>query len=403
MQDLFVAIETLVAEFIALPPQQLAQEQMGWQTWAQHFDQTLAEFFQQSLNRISRLHDPVLVSKFVHQLQGKFNELVEKIFKYGTRAGGQPVPDSVHDQVCQQLTVAIDGFSERFGRYFNPQMPLPYTHSQIVAGQLGQTVREIEEVYASSRVNKHLLSIALKPLVSRAAHPEGMTYYEMTYLRDFSKDLKQLRTQVEQDSYTIHFMRILSSQLKEIPFNESKTNVLLNVLLLHYNFNSPEYISFCVLSLMDKLDTLSNYEERIKILRLYVRTLQQVIIRQGASLQSGNQPPANQQIRASIEAEITYLESKLHQKPDGRSFEKIDVSLSSYELVVLVELLIKGKTILESNRSKVYRVIADSINTTGTDALSAESLRTKGNNLKSSAVDAVKSKIIKWLEIIRAW
>jgi hypothetical protein len=307
--------------------------------------------------------------------------------------------------VCLQLATAIDGFSQQFGRYFNPQTPLPYTLSQIAGSQMEKTVKEIEKLYASTKVNKHLLSIALKPLVNRAAQPAGITYYEFSYLRDFSNDLMQLRNQVDLDTYTIHFLHILSNQLKEIPFNESKTNVLLNVVLLHYNFNSPEYISFCVLNLMEKLDTLSTPEEKITILRLYVRMLQQVIVRQGASLLPGNLPTANQQIRASIDAEITYQGSKMGTKPGGRTYEKIDTSLSSYELAVLVELFIKMGVVTDTNRSKVYRVISNSFNTVGTDDVSAESLRSKGNrnNMKTSAIDAVRGRIIKWLEVIRGW
>jgi len=405
MDELFIAIERLVSEFISLPYHELSQEELRWQQWAAEFDRMLAEFFQQSLNSISRIHDPVEVSRFVHILQGKFNDLVESIFRYGSKAGAGRMPPPIYDNVCQQLTTAIDGFSQRFGRYFNPQTPLPYTHSQIVGRQMEKTVSQIQELYASTRVDKHLLSIALKPLVSRASQPAGITYYELSYLREFSADLKQLRNQVDLDTYTIHFLKILSNQLKEIPFNESRTNVLLNVVLLHYNFNSPEYISFCVLNLMEKLDSLPNPEAKVKVLRLYIRMLQQVIIRPGASLLPGEQAPVNQQIRAFIEAEITYQESKLNGQPEGRSFEKIDTALSSYELPVVVELLIKDGVITDTNRSKIYRVVSNAFNTVGSDDVSAESLRNKGNrnNMKASAIHAVRVRVIKWLEIIRGW
>ena len=405
MDELFTAIETLINEFTSLPYQTLSQEEILWRKWVANFDITLSAFFQQALNSVSRIHEPAMVSRFVHELQGKFNDLVERIFRYGSSAGENALPPPIYENVCQQLTAAIDGFSKRFGRYFNPQTPLPYTHSQIVGSQLAHTVKEIQELYASTNVDIHLLSIALKPLVLRAAQPEGITYYELSYLRDFSGDLKQLRNQVDLDTYTMHFLRILSNQLKEIPFNESETNVLLNVLLLHYNFNSPEYISFCILNLMEKLDSLPQPEEKIKILRLYIRMLQQVIIRQGASLLPGDQPPANQQIRASIEVEIDYQESKVNGKFDGRSFEKLDTALSSYELAVLIELFISSGVITETNRSKVYRVVSNSFNTVGSDEVSADSLRSKGNksNMKSSAIDAVRRRIIKSLEIIRGW
>ncbi|PUZ28599.1 hypothetical protein DCC81_03705 [Chitinophaga parva] len=405
MDELFIAIETLVNNFASLSQEQLPQADIHWGQWAPDLDKTLASFFQQSLNAISRLADQQEASRFVHTLQGKFNDLVESIFRFGSASAASPMPPTVYDNVCQQLTVAIDDFSKQFGRYLNPLTPLPYTHSQIVGRQMGKMVSQIQELYHSTRVDKPLLSIALKPLVNRATNPTGITYYELSYLQALSSDLRQLRIQEDLDTYTIHFLKILSNQLKEIPFNESKTNVLLNVVLLHYNFNSPEYISFCVLNLMEKLDTLPTPEDKIKILRLYIRMLQQVIIRPGASLLPGDLPPANQQIRSFIEAEITYQESKLNGDQQHRSFEKIDTALSSYELPVVVELLMKDGVITDTNRSKIYRVISNAFNTVGSDDVSPESLRSKGNknNMKASAVHSIRARVIKWLEIIRSW
>lgn len=405
MDDLFIVIETLVNNLTPLTGEQLSQEDIRWSEWIAELDKTLSAFFQQSLNAISRLADQAEARRFVHTLQGKFNDLVEGVFQHGSNGASSQMPATVYDNVCWHLTTAIEDFSQQFGRYLNPQTPLPYTHSQIVGRQLEKTVSQLQELYSSSRVDKHLLSIALKPLVGRATGPTGITYYELSYLREFSQDLKQLRNQVDLDTYTMHFLKILSNQLKEIPFNESRTNVLLNVVLLHYNFNSPEYISFCVLNLMEKLDTVPTAEDKIKILRLYIRMLQQVIIRPGASLLPGDQPPANQQIRSFIEAEITYQESKLNGHPERRSFEKIDTALSSYELPIVVELLIKDGVITDTNRSKIYRVISNSFNTVGSDDVSPESLRSKGNrnNMKATAIHAIRTRVIKWLEIIRSW
>lgn len=405
MDELFTAIETLVNNFASFSQEHLSQADIHWAQWAPDLDKTLASFFQQSLNAISRLADQREASRLVHTLQGKFNDLVESIFRFGSAEASSPMPPAVYDNVCQQLTAAIDDFSKQFGRYLNPLTPLPYTHSQIVGRQMGKMVSQIQELFHSTRVDKPLLSIALKPLVSRATNPTGITYYELSYLQALSSDLKQLRTQEDLDTYTIHFLKILSNQLKEIPFNESKTNVLLNVVLLHYNFNSPEYISFCVLNLMEKLDSLPTPEDKIKILRLYIRMLQQVIIRPGASLVPGDLPPANQQIRSFIEAEITYQESKHNGDQQHRSFEKIDTSLSSYELPVVVELLMKDGVITDTNRSKIYRVISNAFNTVGSDDVSPESLRSKGNknNMKATAVHSIRARVIKWLEIIRSW
>lgn len=403
MDELFTAIESLVKEVTASPFHQYLRDDSLWSQWSATFNQTVAEFFQRSYNTISRIPEQIQVTRFVHELQGKFNDLVEQLFKYSSPSGAPQHGDPVYEKVCSVLSTAIDGFSQWFGNFFNPQATLPYTHSLIVSTQLSRTAREIKERFSSTQVNKHLLLIALKPLVRRGEDPTGITYYELNYLRSFSADLKQLRNQVNLDTYSNYGLRILSNQLKEIPFNEAKINVLLNVLLMHYNFNSPEYISFCIASLMDKINTLPTPEDKIKVLRLYFRIMQQVILRPGASLERGDQPPANQQMMTVIEAEITYQESRVGAKNDGRTFEKVDTTFSSYELAVFVELLIESKIIKDTNRSKVNRVMAGAFNTEGTDAVSPESLRTKSVNMKSSAVDSVKNKIIKCLEIIRSW
>ncbi|MFX1705043.1 hypothetical protein PV783_13865 [Chitinophaga sp. CC14] len=402
MEEYFLPINLLLKEITIEKLSEVAASTTATDSHLPSLNQVIDKLYQEILNQLSRIHNNELARNYVHDVQWELNNTIETFLnKPGKESLGANEQDTFNS-ICLRLTDLIDLITRRFVDFLNPATPLPYTYSLMAGKKLENSVRQIRQELTSSRINKQLLEITIRPISERAKDPAGITYRELIYFSTLCENLLLLKKDPPLNTYTVYDYQVISTQLKEMSMNEQKINVMLHILLLHFNFNSPEYITFCIANLQDKLNLLPTENDRTKVLRLYLKLMNQVILRPGFSLNAASQISASKQIRKWVEQEINYLPAPPTTAGGTAEREKIDTSLSSAELAVFIDVFIEGKIITNTNKSKVFRIIASLFNTLGSDNISPNTLRSKSVNKKDGTIEKVRQRFWNCYNILRA-
>jgi hypothetical protein len=403
MNDSYVSLEGLIREVAPSLVSPYAKKKQKLKEWLITFEREKQRFDQITYNSLARVHDNNEATRYVHEAQWIINNLVDMVIRYQSNFGLPLSIKTFYESINLLLTDTLDILVRRFKPFFNPSIPLPYAYSIMKGKQLERKVRQVREDLSKTRVNKHMLSIALKPLERRVEEPAGITYRESDYYMDLCNSLQLINKEPAIESYMLYDYKVISAQLREATVTEQRINIILHILLFHFNFNSPDYISFCIAGLQKRLASLQTNSEKLKVLRLYLKLMNQVIIRPGSSLVPEATVTANKQVKKWLEEEINYLPPQVMENGHSPAIEKIDTSLSSGELAVFITLFTEGKIITDTNKAKIYRSFAALFTTVGSDSLSADSLRSKAANKKSSSIEKVRGKIWDCFNIIREW
>ncbi len=314
----------------------------------------------------------------------------------------------LYHSVTLELESLHDYLVQMFPQYFDFNDVITYRQRQEAIQELKLLVKQVEKEYSDKDVDEQLLNLALAPLHAAITDLKNITQRSLHYCRDLGNQLLEIN-QEHINNHFQGFFEIIAGQLEHIDLKEQPLNVKINIALLYLNYNAPAYITFCISSLWHKIENMSTVDKQ-GVMRVYIKFMQQVTPKPTLSYIL-HSPPANEQIKQWAEAELLFLQQEqagtMTNEPAAHGItitkEKIDTSLSSLELAIVVDMFFEAKIITDTNRSKVYRVIADTFNTTGSDHLTPGSIRSKVTNKKTSTVRRVIDLLLRCLEILRSW
>jgi len=362
-------------------------------------------------NGVFKTSDSKIVELYIQQHQRATNALANTLLGY-MEAATDPQIRQFYTEICACLESLLSYILKHFDKYFDVNLPVPQGYRIIASDELRHKLEQLESNFARMEINKNLVDIALKPIREQVRDngPHTMTYRTLNYYQELMDQLSRL----DDDNgigYMVLNLELIENILQQIGRSETRNTLRLNITLLYINFNSPEFVAFCIKGLLDKYNELPD-SQHLWVMELYLKFLSQIRLKPSYSL-IPEEESVTQQIKVWLEHEISFLQKKTIRSPEATannpginaSDDKIRTALSTRELVVYISLFAQEEVNIIVNKvnEELYRAVAEKFTTVGSDELSIGSIKSKKFNLHKPAIESVLHRQLESIKVLRRW
>lgn len=169
----------------------------------------------------------------------------------------------LYRQLCIDLVTLLTFIEDYFSCYYNQNLHVPFSYRLLSQWNIGEQLQIIERQFQFLLIDKCLLNIILQPI--RRIADETCNMFSFQYLR---------------------FCKILAEELilfgKE-QINEDTTPSL-HTLLYYLNFNSNDYLNYCLQTIFKEIKAIDNLIQKQEKLGYYIQLLHQQQTKPGFSL-----------------------------------------------------------------------------------------------------------------------
>jgi hypothetical protein len=317
---------------------------------------------------------------YIRHHQKSIIRLADKVYQYLLPKEPEDIyklsPETDLSNFCKEVFQCLEGLlqfiEENFKEYFNLDEKVTDVYLQITQQVLGKQLKLLRHQLKKGKVDKRLQKIALWPITS-FCKKEKVSYRQLLYIKQLVRGLVYLTPNPS-------------------PKGEGKISRKIVGLLIYLNYNTGEFVSFCLAKIVDTINALTNQKERIAKLIECRKFFRQMRVRPGIGFRLLAET-AKEQICGWINEEIHYLEEK-HPllsvapliKDDDiiRDEEKLHFSVSVHVLGILARAAHDSKLILNKEGTTVFENISKYCSTIKTKSPSAGSMDRKSHEAERS-------------------
>lgn len=335
------------------------------------------------------------LKQLVQRYQARIRYLMDTLQAYKKSTPNYSL-HNLYDCVIKELEELIVLIQQHYPEYFNMSDKIPAHDWQQCLPTLRQQVRLIKQHFTSA-IDNSLLQILMIPLCQfigyrPAAKP---SYSELEYMKALIKKLV--------------FFRLS-------PTDKPNTERIMQ-LLLEYNFNTSEFITYYTHHLLVKTDALASETQKFHFLAFCRKELLQLQKRPCLALLP-EMPSVQEQLVDWVNQEIDFLDKQQYRTgvqqyrtgvpcfppapipPTGlftknRELEKFKTSFSVAELALFIRCLQESKLIEFKDRRTFIKIISQHFTTVGTEkkGISWASMDSKYSAIEQDTIKMLRKKI----------
>ncbi|WP_349318409.1 hypothetical protein [Chitinophaga sp. MM2321] len=267
--------------------------------------------------------------------------------------------------IYANLAELLSFLEREFSRYLNLSYKIPITHWLSARNGFVNEMKIISDGFTAAQIDEQLSSIVLQSFLdfpSAENNDSLITYRQLFYLRRLQKELSALLINNNGGPD-------LAEKLKD--------------LLLYLNFNNVHYLRYCTDSITMEITELPTIREKLDHLIFLQKKINQTNIKPGFIFNKLH-PTLQNQLKAWLNEEISYLHRKTHLSAPGHSPDelsrwkdfKVITVLSVAQLGYIIKLLLGNGVFLNRNKTELLDFFSQFFTTVKQDNVSSGSLRT---------------------------
>jgi hypothetical protein len=174
------------------------------------------------------------------------------------------------------------------------------------------------------------------------------------------------------------------------------------------NYNFPRYVLHFGYWLDQRLSAIEDRNKRLDKLLTYIHDIEQMKVKQGFIF-IPTLEPLSEQLLASISTTYKYLflptaknghevVEKIRNKP---AKAKIKLSVSVSVVALWIKILMLAGIIVNTNKSDVFRAVADLIETQQSEDVSPDSIKGKFNNTPPVTYGQMRDILLRMMDILK--
>jgi hypothetical protein len=291
-----------------------------------------------------------------------------------------------YNTILNGLSGLLTFIENYFVRYFNTDEKVPDVYYSIIKSEFGQQYISLKTALkdkgAVDEWNSILLSRFKAPEADKK--PELINYRHLIYLKELFNEI------------------VLIAEKKQ----DEDVNAIIQNLLIHFNYNDPSFVNYVVIKIAEQIDNEPGVQEKILALKCQKKEINRIQCRTTVSLHK-DLMSAKDQIITWIEeesdlllTECTTVNPKLPDEKDTSEL-KVNTSLSVPQLAYLVRLLVEDKIITNPNQTDILKFFSTNFTTVKRENVSYAHLRGQYYKAELSAIEAVKSLLLRLVNLTR--
>lgn len=271
-----------------------------------------------------------------------------------------------------------------YAKYLDLDRLIPYRSFLKRRKALTSKVETIRTYKTTAELSFVFLEIICKQL--NIKYKKGISYNQSNYNSEFISELFLLLTNE----------------------NDVVSDKIIVAFLVEMNYNSKVFFKFQTGKISEELSKISSVRDQIDYLFRIIKTYNQTIFNERSS-HNKKRISHREQIVNWVEEEIKYLsQTNLLEKSNPIPVTaipvrktKIRLNMSAAQMGCVFNLLNTIGIIDEKNHRNLFRFLSDNFETPNTQNISVDSLSTRYYNIETTTKEAVKSKIIELLNIVK--
>lgn len=273
----------------------------------------------------------------------------------------------------------------RYNRYCNPGINISEKYKCLFFRKSAKEIYEIEGSGLS--ICSELLEIGLSPIKTHQANEKArLTYGDILFYNEL--------------------LRVVKDVVK-VSNDEEYENELIRALIF-VNFNNIRFVQYCVKRMKVALEKRFQIVDKIELLALCLKRINQTPIRRGLALHRNN-PSIKTLLSQWVLEEICFWEKKLQlQAPFGKNTNylvdtniKIVTELSVSQLACFIRLFVETGTITNKRKEDIFEYYVKHYQSKKVESIEYGSFRSKYYGIKELTKESVKDLLIKMLNELR--
>ncbi|MBT1690489.1 hypothetical protein [Dawidia soli] len=297
----------------------------------------------------------------------------------------QPGPQTLSQILYHAIEDLLDFIRTHFPQHIDQDAWLPVSYQLIVRYRLCNDLPTLRTALLRRGVSLDLVAVAMLPLTQLTGDtdPNHVTHRTVAYLDQLKKRL----------------FRLAASPV-------GNPNRQLVELLCELNFNSPEFVAYCIAYMKyDLRNVLPTADGGPMVLYRFRKLLLQIQPASAVALHP-SLPPLQERLCAWIDAELSYSESTLRPPnatpvPDGLGLiSKIIIILTGGQLSYFFGVMLEEHIVTNKNKTQLGRILSAVFHTTY-DGKKADSYRQQFYRGDLGIMRAVESVLDRMLQRVR--
>lgn len=270
--------------------------------------------------------------------------------------------------IIQGLEEMLSFIELRYSNYLSLDQRASITYLLITKKELEKQVTVLKKDLHKRIEDKPLLEIVLSTIDTFLANISGdasVSLREALYIKELVKKLQNLCNSG----------------------NNHCNSAGLNELLIYLNFNSKDYLDHFTFAVKEKIGSLNAVAERLEMLLLMMKDLNQINSKSGVALNNGEKH-IKKILGNWLNQEVQYLERKINspnpqlqkniiQQNKNEEPSKIKSSLSVDQLSLFLRAADESKLIIARSLNDLFKQIVPYLSTTHKVNISFDSMRSK--------------------------
>lgn len=287
-------------------------------------------------------------------------------------------------KACERLEVLLNFMESQFPKYFQGELPLPFTSFDLHRTRLNLYMKEIIQASKRVRLKTGFVDVIIEPLQDFIADPARCNFRKIGYLYQLC-------------DYIIRAFDIKNSDYE----------FEIHVLLHSFNFNSPQYLRYCGQQFKAKFGHKNVDELRAKYAE-YIKMMNQVPVRIGFALHH-DLPPLLKSNTVWFEQEQEYIENLIKINNGyvngvgkvSQSTARLRLKTNVPTVTAICKSLYDAGKLDVKSQNEAMGICAQIFSTEGAEIISQGSFTSNFFNLKSNS-QAVQNGIDFLLDCVKA-
>ncbi len=341
--------------------------------WLNYLEDEKTKICRAFLTEIYELNLSERAQPYIQLHQASLASLIDTLQVYSARTRNKQLK-------CfyEKISGVVDGIAayiqEYLNKYIDHDLPVPQSYNKLLQEKLSAAIASIDTNYLQTQVDGSLLNIIKYPIQKFLDTPGRINFRKALYFQEITREVIELP----------HF------------YSDHDLVKRLHELLHSFNFNSPEYVNYCMRTLEQKLLAKETTQNRIELLEYYIKTINQLPLKVNSVL-IPNLASVCDQMLIWINEEYKYLLSSQHNislqdeiTKRNKGMIKIKTSFSVPQLAAFLRIMIEKGVITNETNIEVLRFMAQNVATPHADVISEESLKNKFYNIEPGTIGQMR-------------
>lgn len=307
---------------------------------------------------------------------------------------------------CAEIDIFLRFVQSQYKKYFDTDLLVPFCRVDSECDILKKRLAALTPLMALPGTDPMIIDFALLPVRSLIKNGGPVTYRELHYLGIIVKKLE-----------------IILETKPEDP------NLEMHKSLLSINFNSPEYVRYCIKMLHQKIlegkldyipslaagksngrEAMPDHIRELEAYNWYIKAQKQVVQEDGLYLHRGS-PSAIEQLDNHIKQEIKYIETLIKLQNgivDGvnlteKTLPKIRLNLSADQGAAWLASAMEAGIVSATSKEEAMQQFCDHFSTVGAEHLSFKAFRSRFFNIGQAPASATMEVVHRQKEALRAY